>query len=108
MCPLHSSPKNKIWVSHHKEHQHHHATVFAVFENDISGLMTVELLSKTNQGIYRTRHKIPVVYRAGSQYSLTQLLFNLSPGECAQLHICVEDNVGRLVEHHWSPGLHTA
>ncbi|AYN25852.1 hypothetical protein M976_03457 [Buttiauxella ferragutiae ATCC 51602] len=107
MRPIHFSAKNKIWVSHYKEYQHHHATVFAVFENDFSGLMTVELLSKTNNGIYRTRHKTPVDYQGGSQHSLTQLLFNLAPGECAQLHISVEDNVGRLFEHHWSPGLQT-
>ncbi|GDX06370.1 hypothetical protein [Buttiauxella sp. A111] len=108
MHSAHRSAENKIWVSHYKEYEHHHATVFAEFEKDISGLMTVELLSKTNNGIYRTLHKTPVLYRAGSRHSLTQLLFNLAPGECAQLHISVEDNVGRLVEHHWSPDLQIA
>lgn len=105
MCPLHFSTKNKIWVSHCKEFDHHHATVYGLFEDDIAGLMTVELLSKTNNGIYRTLHKTPVLYRAGAQHSLTQILFNLAPGECAQLHVSVEDDVGRRVEHHWSPGL---
>ncbi len=97
--------RDQIWVSYNNQFGHQYLTAYALFERDIYGQMTIELVINTQRGSQRTRQKIFVSYRAGFAYSLAQLFFTLQSGEYAQLHISVKGPDGHAVEYHWTPGL---
>ena len=97
--------RDQIWVSHNNQFGHQYLTAYAVFERDISGQMTIELVINKQRGSQRTRQKMFVSYQAGCPYPLTQLFFTLQSGEFAQLHIAVRSPEGHVVEYHWTPEL---